>query len=203
LLALKLTPEKAFHLNNNLPDDRLSSPSHLVTQNYSATYHSDRVMTSQDQQPIQEEPLRYLPSKAEAEDESDLIIQQEQLKDLNDSSAILYDLREEQKKYSVKLEDAVTLPSNVISSSSAQRQEYLSLLSGTEENANYPFTQIKKDSLDYKVKKVLLIYRQTVADRDEYSLQKSFHTVENVNNSSIIVADNDTASSLHSSQRTK
>jgi hypothetical protein len=76
----------------------------------------------------------------------------------------------------------------------------LSSLSGTEEDANYPFTQIKKDSLDYKVKKVLLIYRQTVADRDEYSLQKSFHTVENVNNSSIIVADNDTASSLHSSQ---
>jgi hypothetical protein len=45
----------------------------------------------------------YLPSKAEAEDESDLIIQQEQLKDLNDSSAILDDLREEQKKYTCNI----------------------------------------------------------------------------------------------------
>jgi hypothetical protein len=45
----------------------------------------------------------YLPSKAEAEDESDLIIQQEQLKDLNDPSAILDDLREEQKKYTCNI----------------------------------------------------------------------------------------------------
>jgi hypothetical protein len=304
LLALKLTPEKAFHLNNNIPDEKLSSSSHLVTQNYSSGHHSDPVMTSQDQQPFQVESLRYLlPSKAE--DENDLIIRHEQLKELYKSGVILDDLREEQKKYSVNLEgDAVTIPSSVTALSSAHRQEYSSSLSGTEEDTNQPFTQIKKDSLEYKVKKVLLMYvekqepsetsglldksfmineestmgeksneeyfnistpsmgfydtasqpkttflyqdisdsnkgkllpsasgltknqpslinfvlkppsedsyafnytraanyRQTLADRDEYSRQKGFHTVEKVKNRSIVVADNDTASSPHSSQ---